>query len=200
MSPVAAPPSTPLPPTTLAAELSSLASAPSNVDAKAIADGIALQLKKAPSALQAIQDSRIVDVVLAWAGSSSGYERESAPVLVERICRSLGTGVEGVFLPLIPVLLNLSMDKGQPVRMAVNSAMTALIKACPVEASRVPFDTLSKTLTEGKGWRTKVGALKAMENLVKPGGEEWVAMELGRVIPEVEHAMHDTKQEVRLVH
>jgi elongation factor 3 len=35
-----------------------------------------------------------------------------------------------------------------------------------------------------------------MEGLVKPGAEEYVANELGKVIPVVEHAMHDTKSEV----
>ena len=197
MSPVAAPPATPLPSSSLSTLLAQLASAPSNIEAKSIADSIALELKKAPRTLYAIQEARIVDVVLAWAGSASGYERESAPVLVERICRSLGTGVEGVFLPLTSVLLGLAMDKGQPVRSAVNSAMTAMIKATPIEGSRVAFDELCRALEEGKGWRTKVACLKAMENLVRPGAEDWVAMELGRVIPVVERAMHDTKSEVR---
>jgi elongation factor 3 len=58
------------------------------------------------------------------------------------------------------------------------------------------LDTLCKTLEEAKGWRSKVAALKAIEALVKPGAEEWVAVELGHVIPFVEHAMHDTKAEV----
>ena len=196
MSPVAAPSLTPLPPSPLSDLLTSLATAPSNVEAKSTADHIALTLKKAPRTITAVQDAKIVDVVLVWASSASGYERESAPVLVERICRSLGTGVEGVFLPLAPVLLGLTMDKGQPVRSAVTSAMNALIKATPVEGSRVAFDALCRTLEDAKGWRTKVAALKAMENLVKPGAEEWVAAELGRVIPAVEHAMHDTKAEV----
>jgi elongation factor 3 len=173
-----------------------LANAPSNVEAKSTADGIALTLKKAPRTIEALQDAKIVDVILAWAASSSNYEKESAAVLVERISRSLGTGIEGVFLPLIPAVLNLAQDKGQPVRSAVNSAMTALIKATAVEGSRMVFDVLCRVLEDTKGWRTKVAALKAMEGLVKPGAEEWVANELGRVIPVIEHSMHDTKTEV----
>ena len=198
MSPVAAmpKPSTALPPSSFYSELSSLANAPSNFEAKSVADQIAISLRKAPRTLDAIQEAGIVDVVLAWSGSQSGYERESAPVLVERICRSMGTGVEGVFLPLVPALLNLAMDKGQPVRSAVNTAMNSLIKICPAEGSRMMLEALCATLDDAKGWRTKVAALKAMEGLVKPGAEEWIAMELGRVIPIVEHAMHDTKSEV----
>ena len=191
-----APNPTALPPSPFSEEFTALASAASNVEAKAVADKIALSLKKSPSPLKAIEDAKIVDVVLIWSSSASGYEKESAPVLVDRISRSLGTGVEGVFLPLIPALLNLSMDKGQPVRSAVNSAMTALIKICPVEGTRMVFEVLCRVLEDSKGWRTKVATLKAMEGLVKPGAEAFVANELGKVIPIVEHAMHDTKQEV----
>ncbi|RXK36829.1 elongation factor 3 [Tremella mesenterica] len=198
MSPVANghPQLSPLPPSTLSDQLIKLASASSNTEAKSIADAIALTLKKAPRSLDAIQDARIIDVVQLWTNSPSGHERESAPVLVERICRSLGTGVEGVFLPVIPTLLALSMDKGQQVRSAVTSAINALLKITPSEGTRVAMEVLCKTLDDAKGWRSKVSALKAMESLVKPGAEEWVAFELGHVIPFVEHAMHDTKQEV----
>ena len=197
MSPVAAPSQvSPLPSSPVLSELTALAQAGSNVEAKSIADSIALALKKSPNTLHALQDAKIFDVVLLWASSKSGYERESAPVLVERTCRSLGTGVEGVFIPLVPVLLGLSMDKGQPVRSAVTSAINALVKICPAEGSRLMLDTLCRTLEDAKGWRTKVAALKAMEALVKPGAEEYVANELGHVIPFVERAMHDTKAEV----
>ncbi|WVR07279.1 hypothetical protein IAU60_004320 [Kwoniella sp. DSM 27419] len=196
MSPVAAPDLTPLPFSPLSDQYTALAKAASNVEAKSAADAIALSLKKAARTLDAVQDGKVVDVVLAWASSKSGYERESAPVLVERLSRSLGTGIEGVFLPLIPALLNLSMDKGQPVRTAVNTALSALVKASAPEGSRMILDVLCKTLDEAKGWRSKVAALKAMENLVKPGAEEWIAAELGVVIPYVERAMHDTKAEV----
>ncbi|KAK8864159.1 hypothetical protein IAR55_001405 [Kwoniella newhampshirensis] len=197
MSPVAAPVAvTPLPSSTHLAELTALATAASNVEAKATADTIALAIKKSPRSLDALQDAKVVDVVLAWSSSKSGYERESAPILVERICRSLGTGVEGVFLPLIPALLNLSMDKGQTVRSAVNSAMTSLIKAVAPEGSRMVLDVLCRTLDDAKGWRSKVAALKAIEGLVKPGAEDYLAFELGHAIPFIERAMHDTKAEV----
>ncbi|WWD02682.1 hypothetical protein V865_000723 [Kwoniella europaea PYCC6329] len=196
MSPVAEPSLTPLPFSPLSDQYTALAKAGSNVEAKAAADAIALSLKKAPRSLDALQDGKVVDVVLLWISSKSGYERESAPVLVERICKSLGTGIEGVFLPLIPSLLNLAMDKGQPVRTAVNSAMNALIKASAPEGSRMILDVLCKALEDSKGWRSKVAALKAIENLVKPGADDYIAQELGHVIPFVEHAMHDTKSEV----
>ena len=199
MSPVATPQVSPLPDSTVANELTALASAANNVEAKSIADSIALVLKKSPTTLHALQDAKIIDVVLIWASSKSASEREGAPVLVERLCKSLGTGVEGVFIPLIPALLNLSMDKGQSVRSAVTSAVNALVKICPAEGSRLVLDVLCRSLEDAKGWRSKVSALKAIEALVKPGNEEYVANELGHVIPYVERAMHDTKSEVSRV-
>ncbi|WVQ77165.1 hypothetical protein IAR50_006848 [Cryptococcus sp. DSM 104548] len=187
---------TALPASTHLEELTKLAVAANNVEAKAIADGIALSLKKAPKTLNALQDAKIVDVVLAWAASKSPSEKEAAAVLVERISRSLSTGIEGVFLPLVPAILNLSQDKVQQVRTSVNSAMVSLIKAVAPEGVRSVLEVLVKVLDDSKQWRTQVATLKAMEGLVKAGSEEYVANELGHVIPVVEHAMHDTKSEV----
>jgi elongation factor 3 len=92
------------------------------------------------------------------------------------------------------------MDKGQPVRSAIQSAVNALIKICPPESTRQVLEILGTTLNDVKGWRSKVAALKAMEGMVRPGEDgEWVALEFGHIIPTVEHAMHDTKSEVRIV-
>lgn len=88
------------------------------------------------------------------------------------------------------------MDKGTSVQKAVSSAITALVKICPPEGSRPVLDALCRALEDAKGWRSKSVALKAIEGLVKPGAEEYVANELGFVIPFVERAMHDTKAEV----
>jgi elongation factor 3 len=188
---------TPLPPSIYEPQLIALAKAASALEAKSVADAICLQIKKTAQPLQAVLDASIVDVVLIWAGSKSGYERESAGVLIERLCKTLGEGIEGVFLPLLPALLNLMMDKGQPVRSAIQGAVNALIKICPPESTRQVLEILGAALNECKGWRSKVAALKAMEGMVRAGEDgEWVAMEFGHIIPSVEHAMHDTKSEV----
>lgn len=186
----------PLPPTPLADDLLKLATAASNAEAKAQADAIALQLKKSSRTLDAIHEARIFDIVTLWANSKSGYERESAPVLVERICRSLGTGVEGIFIQLLPTLTALSMDKGQPVRSAVSTAIKTIVKATPPEGTRMLMQMLCRCLEEGKGWRSKVAALKAIEEVIKPATREYVGELLGETIPYVEAAMHDTKAEV----
>lgn len=177
-------------------DFNKVATADSNVAAKAAADAIALQIKKAPRSLDALNASKLPEVVKIWAESKSGYERESAGVLVERVVKSLGSGVEGAFLPSIPVLLNLAMDKGAPVRSGVNSAIKSIVKAAPAEATRPMLQALVNGLEESKGWRSKVAACKAIEEMVKPGAEEHVGEMLGEVIPHIEMAMHDTKAEV----
>jgi hypothetical protein len=68
MSPFAAPSLTPLPESPFLAELTSRATAPSNLDAKAIADSIALSLKTSPRVLEAMKKAKIIDV----SGSKSG--------------------------------------------------------------------------------------------------------------------------------
>ncbi|GFZ44314.1 LOW QUALITY PROTEIN: hypothetical protein JCM24511_02036 [Saitozyma sp. JCM 24511] len=66
-----------------------------------------------PGLLEATQKAKIIDVVLIWPGSKSATG--ATPVLVERICKSLDAGIESV-IPLVPALLGLAMDKGQPYR------------------------------------------------------------------------------------
>lgn len=88
------------------------------------------------------------------------------------------------------------MDKGDVVRLAATSAVKSILKLCPPESTRIVFETLEKILDGGK-WRTKVGVLDAMKSFVVPARDA-VAAQLGEVLPKVEGAMHDTKQEVSL--
>ena len=86
------------------------------------------------------------------------------------------------------------MDKGDVVRIAATAASKTIIKILPPEATRLVFRTLEGILEKGK-WRTKVGALDAIRGFVDRARDQ-VASELGTVLPKVELAMHDTKQEV----
>lgn len=90
------------------------------------------------------------------------------------------------------------MDKGDVVRSAASSAVKAIVKLFPPESTRVLFRTLESILDNGK-WRTKVGVLDTIRTFSK-SARDAVASELGNTIPKVEAAMHDTKQEVRVVH
>jgi hypothetical protein len=88
------------------------------------------------------------------------------------------------------------MDKGDVVRIAATNATNAILKLYPPESTRLVFRTLEDIVAKGK-WRTKVGALDALKAFV-PAARDAVAAELGEVLPKVEAAMHDTKQEVGL--
>jgi elongation factor 3 len=56
------------------------------------------------------------------------------------------------------------------------------------------FKHLENILEAGK-WRTKIGVLDAFRSFVVTA-KDAVAAELGNLLPKVESAMHDTKQEV----
>ena len=88
------------------------------------------------------------------------------------------------------------MDKGDVVRIAATAAVKSILKLFPPETTRIIFRCLETILTNGK-WRTKVGVLDALKSFVNSARDE-VAAELGNVLPKVEAAMHDTKQEASL--
>jgi len=125
----------------------------------------------------------------------SGYERESAAVAFHSFANILGAPAAPLLLPSLPILFDLYMDKGEVVRVAATSAVKAILKILPPEATRIAFRALEPILETGK-WKTKVGVLDAMRGFVSTARDA-VAAELGQVLPKVENAMHDTKSEVR---
>lgn len=86
------------------------------------------------------------------------------------------------------------MDKGDVVRTAATSAVKAILKLFPPEATSLVFANLATILESGK-WRTKIGVLDSMKTFVTLAPTA-VAAELASILPKVEIAMHDTKQEV----
>lgn len=188
----------PLPSSSFSDQLASLALATSSLSAKSLADSLVQSFKSSPNQTHAecFEAAHIPHVVKVWSESKQPGERESAGILVERLAKGLGEGSEGLLLGCIPDLLNILMDKTQSIRTSAQGGVNAIIKTSAPEGTRQIMSILKTILDETKGWRTKVGALKAMEGLVKSGAEDWVAEELGGVIPVVEHAMHDTKSEV----
>ncbi len=206
MSPVASKsPLTPIPASPLTTQLTAIAKATSALEAKSHADALCLAInpKKtipAISPAQSFVDAQIPSIIMAWAASSNPSEREGAGVLTDRLAKSFGEGCEGLLLPLVPTLLGVLMDKTQSIRTAAQSAVNSIVKLAAPEGMRQILAMLQEVLNENKGWRTKVGTLKAMEAAVRPGSEEWVALELSHIIPAVEAAMHDTKTEVSVWH
>lgn len=124
----------------------------------------------------------------------SGYERESAAIGYQYLASILGTPSGPILLQSLPLLMDLYMDKGDVVRAAATAASKTILKLFPPESTGMVFRVLEDILDSGK-WRTKVGALDAMRGFVDRAREQ-VASELGVILPKVEKAMHDTKQEV----
>jgi len=130
------------------------------------------------------------------ANKKSGYERESAAIALQSLANIVGAAIAPILLPSIPVLFELYMDKGEVVRSASASAVKSILKLFPPESTRIVLKHLKGILEAGK-WRTKVGVLDAFRTFVV-SSKDAVAAELGDLLPTVEHAMHDTKQEVSL--
>lgn len=129
----------------------------------------------------------------------SGFAREGAAIGVKALCQSLGPAALPLLLSTLPDLLELLSDKGDVVRVAANSAIKALISLAPVEAIESVMQVLSINLRACAKWKGKVGCLKAMGALLDGKGDEEkeeIAQMLGVLLPLVEDAMHDTKQEV----
>lgn len=144
----------------------------------------------------ACSDASILTTLHDFAtNKKSGYERESAALAFQSLAKALGPSGAPLILPSLPILFELYMDKGDVVRDAATAATKAILKLFPPESTRIVFRALEDVLEKGK-WRTKVGALDAMKSFVN-SARDAVAAELGSILPKVEHALHDTKSEVR---
>lgn len=143
-------------------------------------------------------DNVLADLHSFATNKKSGYERESAAIAFHSLATTLGAPCLPLLLPSLNILFDLYMDKGDVVRQAASSAVKAILKLCPPESTHIMFQALESILENGK-WRTKVGVLDSMKTFVN-SARDAVATELGDVLPKVEAAMHDTKQEVSAVY
>ncbi|KAF7315452.1 hypothetical protein MIND_00060100 [Mycena indigotica] len=123
----------------------------------------------------------------------SGYERESAAIAFQSLANILGATAAPMLLPSLSVIFELYMDKGDVVRVAASAAVKAILKLFPPEATRVVFRELENILANGK-WKTKVGVLDAFRSFATTA-KDAVGAELATILPKIEAAMHDTKQE-----
>ncbi|KAJ3809156.1 P-loop containing nucleoside triphosphate hydrolase protein [Lentinula lateritia] len=167
--------------------------APTAPDAKAAADRLSREVSK--SGLQSLEDYEILKTLHSFAtNKKSGYERESAAVAFHSFAVILGAPVAPLLIPSLSILFDMYMDKGDVVRIAATSAVKAILKLFPPEATRLVFRTLEPIVESGK-WKTKVGGLDAIRGFAV-SAKDVVAAELVEVLPKVENAMHDTKSEV----
>ncbi|KAL1704978.1 P-loop containing nucleoside triphosphate hydrolase protein [Schizophyllum commune] len=191
MSPVA---TTAMSDSPFAAHLEALKTAPTQPDAKAASDKVAKEVQT--HGIESLEDQQVLKTLLGFAtNKKSGYERESGAIAFQSLAHVLGAPAIPLLLPCLPALYDLYMDKGDVVRTAATTAVKAIVKLVPPEATRILFRTLEPILDSGK-WRTKVGVLDTMRTWVGPNTRTYVADILGDTIPKVEAAMHDTKSEV----
>ncbi|KAJ3989849.1 P-loop containing nucleoside triphosphate hydrolase protein [Lentinula detonsa] len=173
--------------------IEALRTAPTAPDAKAAADRLSREVSK--SGLQSLEDHGVIKTLHSFAANKkSGYERESAAVAFHSFANILGAPVAPLLIPSLSILFDLYMDKGDVVRTAATSAVKAILKLFPPEATRLVFRTLEPIVESGK-WKTKVGGLDAIRGFAT-SAKVAVAEELVEVLPKVENAMHDTKSEV----
>ncbi|KAF8668382.1 Chromo (CHRromatin Organization MOdifier) domain [Rhizoctonia solani] len=185
-----------------AAHLEALRTAPTAPDAETAAENLAKQVKQ--EGLQTLLDEKVLEQLHTFAANKkSGYERESAAVGLHALATHLKAGVGPLLLASLPVLLDLYSDKGDVVRLAATSAVRAILALFPPEATRVVLRELLGVVNgEGGGkWKTKAGALDTIRRWVEEKSKkaeraEYIAAELGIILPTVENAMHDTKSEV----
>ncbi|KAF9524005.1 mRNA export factor elf1 [Crepidotus variabilis] len=170
-----------------------LKAAPTAPDAKAAADKIAREVSGI--GLQSLEDHYVLKTLQEFAtNKKSGYERESAAIGYHSLANILGAPAAPLLLSSLPTLYDLYMDKGEVVRAAAASAVKAILKLFPPEATRVVFRALESNLETGK-WRSKVGVLESFKPFVSSARDQ-VAAELGDTLPKIEAAMHDTKSEI----
>ncbi|EUC54712.1 mRNA export factor elf1 [Rhizoctonia solani AG-3 Rhs1AP] len=186
----------------IAAHLEALRSAPTAPDAETAAEKLAKQVKQ--EGLETLVDEKVLVELHAFAANKkSGYERESAAVGLHALATHLKAAAGPLLLASLPVLLELYSDKGDVVRIAATSAVRAILALFPPEATRsVLRELLAVVGGEGGGkWKTKAGALDSVRRWVEEKSKkaeraEYIAAELGDILPTVENAMHDTKSEV----
>ncbi|CAE6526249.1 unnamed protein product [Rhizoctonia solani] len=186
----------------IAAHLEALRTAPTAPDAETAAENLAKQVKQ--QGLETLIDEKVLVQLHAFAANKkSGYERESAAVGVHALATHLKAAAGPILLASLPVLFELYSDKGDVVRLAATSAVRAILALFPPEATRsVLRELLAVVSGEGGGkWKTKAGALDSVRRWVEEKSKrteraEYIAAELGEILPTVENAMHDTKSEV----
>ncbi|KAK0540407.1 [NU+] prion formation protein 1 [Tilletia horrida] len=182
--------------------LTALYKAPSAEECAAVAEQLAAYINTA--GLRTLQSEGVLDSLLkATRNKKSGYEREAAAVGLGAIFSKVGgknspspLGAEPWLLTTLPALLDLYADKGDVVKDAAQSAVTALFALPPPEA--VPeFLSVLYTVLESSAskWQSKVAVLKLISRTAERASEQ-VGEQLVELIPQLTNAMHDTKAEI----
>ena len=168
-------------------------------NAKLAADNLARATAK--SGLAALGDQNVLKLLHNLAENGKPNERTASAVAFGSLSTVLGPAVFPVLLQSLPILLALCGDDDDTVRSAGTRATQAFSNICPVEGLPILLEALISELAASGKWRTKVACLKEIARLVdvkEDESREEVANILAKLLPSVEHTMHDTKKEVRV--
>lgn len=175
-----------------------VASSGTALNAKLAGDNLARGVLKYGLAMAV--DQGILKSLSDYASSSKAAERMAATVAFLSLINVVGPPLLPFLLVRSPVLLNLLGEDDDVIRNNATKAFQALVGLVPVEGLVQVVDLIGTELKTTTKWRCKVGCLKELARLVDskpPESQEEIASMLAVLLPIVEHAMHDTKKEVR---
>ncbi|KAG9019271.1 hypothetical protein FRB90_004540 [Tulasnella sp. 427] len=174
-----------------------LATSPNAFNAKLAADNLARAIPK--QGLASLVDATVLKNLSTYATSSKAGERMAAAVGYTSLVTVLGPSVLPAVLPSLSTLLDMQGDGDNTVANSAKKAVESIVSLVPVEAIPQLAVLLVTELKAIGKWQAKVGCLKELARLVDLRGQESkdeVASILATLLPDVEHAMHDTKKEV----
>ncbi|KAG8901443.1 hypothetical protein FRB99_005300 [Tulasnella sp. 403] len=181
----------------LAPLLKKLGSAKTPLDAKGPADSIARTIKT--HGLIALADQNVLTTLIDHISGKSSYARIAGAAALQSLATIIREPVLPLLMPSVPLLLNMYADEDDSARNTATRAMQAITTLTPVEGLGQLIETIAGELKVNGKWKAKVGCLKEIARTVdikgQEGKEELAAL-LGSVLPVVEEAMHDTKNEV----
>lgn len=175
-----------------------LGTSPNAFNAKLAADNLARGIAK--QGLASLVDGGVLKALSSYATSNKPGERMAAAVGYNSLVTVLGPAVLPALLPTLPTLIDMYGDGDNTVANSARKAVEAITSLVPVEAiPQLAILLINELKAIGK-WQAKIGCLKELARLVDLKGQEGkdeLAAILASLLPDVEHAMHDTKKEAR---
>ena len=129
-------------------------------------------------------------------GKKAEPEVVNALGIFEALATELMFSAEPYLCKHLPVMLNLASHKIASIRDAATSAALAVTGKCDPNAIPELLKVMFEAIEPGKGWQTRVLALKIMESFDGHAPEQ-LGQSLPEVVPQLTAAMSDAKKEVK---
>ena len=129
-------------------------------------------------------------------GKKAEPEVVNALGIFEAMANELMFAAEPYLCKHLPIMLTLASHKLPSIRDAATTAATAVTSKCDPNAVPELLQVLFEAMEPGKGWQTRVLALKIMESFDGHAPEQ-LGQSLPEVVPQLTAAMSDAKKEVK---